>query len=96
MYNGSFYSFKFRKDKKIRRSYKENEYLIRSFQSLKDCNTPIKSLHLLRFSCWLSKAKNRCLITANSKVFYTKFRLSRHSCRKAFVFGLMPGIKKAI
>ena len=38
------------KDIKLRNSYQQMEYVLRSFQSLEDCNVPVKSLYLLHFN----------------------------------------------
>jgi len=48
------------------------------------------------YTKWLSKAKNRCLLTGNSKVSYSKIPFSRQALRKVFVHGEITGIRKAI
>lgn len=41
------------------------------------------------------RCKNRCVSCGRSRSIYRKFKLCRLCLRKAFVFGLVPGLRKS-
>lgn len=63
---------------------------------LNDCGF-IANKPSLIYTLWFStKIVNNCVVSSNSKIFHSKFRLSRHTMRNQIVNGFIPGLKKTL
>ena len=85
---------------KSRNLFFKSEILSLSFFALKQSkfSDNLSNLFFYNRLCYKSKTsiKNRCLLTANSKSVFSKFKLSRNSFRRKALFGLLPGVFKSV
>ena len=84
-----------RRDKILRKTFREEEFMIRLTQCLNDCMFPTNFHRTSLLSSWLSKVRNRCILSGRGS-FVLKVRLSRHIFRKKALMGAIPGMKKAV
>jgi ribosomal protein S14 len=89
------YACKTIKDRKQRKSYKQNECFVLSQICMSNVNFTFCD-HQITSSYHFTKIRNTCLITSKKSAVNSRFRISRHKFREHALFGNLTGVKKAI
>jgi len=81
----------FRKDSTLRKRFKKTEHYFFAWRCLQESDFPIKTFAYLQNTAWLTKIRNRCILSGRSANIFSKIRFSRHAFRQIALFGGFPG-----